>query len=82
MNVEGIAEKRIEMIVEGWEEQKDIKHIMIFLQEHGVSTAYSAKIYKQYGPKSIEILKDNPPTGWPPRSAVSALLLPIGLHKN
>ncbi len=60
LNVEGIAEKRIEMIVEGWEEQKDIKHIMIFLQEHGVSTAYSAKIYKQYGPKSIEILKDNP----------------------
>jgi exodeoxyribonuclease V alpha subunit len=33
---------------------------MIFLQGHGVSAAYSAKIYKQYGPHSIERVKENP----------------------
>ncbi|NLI69394.1 MAG: ATP-dependent RecD-like DNA helicase [Firmicutes bacterium] len=60
LSVEGVAEKRVEMIVRGWEEHKDIKHIMIFLQEYGVSTAYSTKIYKQYGPESINILQDNP----------------------
>ena len=42
------------------EEQKEIKEIMIFLQGHGVSAAYSAKIYKQYGSQSIEIVRENP----------------------
>ncbi len=57
---EGIGPKRIEMIMKAWEEQKEIKEIMIFLQGHGVSAAYSAKIYKQYGNHSIEVVKENP----------------------
>jgi exodeoxyribonuclease V alpha subunit len=48
------------MIRKAWEEQKEIKEIMIFLQGHGVSAAYSAKIYKQYGDQSIEIVRENP----------------------
>jgi exodeoxyribonuclease V alpha subunit len=58
--VEGIGPKRISMITKAWEEQKEIKEIMIFLQGHGVSAAYSAKIYKQYGDQSIEIVRENP----------------------
>ncbi len=58
--VEGIGAKRIAMITKAWEEQKEIKEIMIFLQGHGVSASYSAKIYKQYGNQSIEIVRDNP----------------------
>ena len=58
--VEGIGRKRIEMIMKAWEEQKGIKEIMIFLQGHGVSPAYSAKIYKHYGNRSIEVVKENP----------------------
>jgi exodeoxyribonuclease V alpha subunit len=58
--VEGIGPKRIAMIKKTWEEQKEIKEIMIFLQGHGVSASYSAKIYKQYGNQSIEIVKENP----------------------
>jgi len=58
--VEGIGPKRISMIIKAWEEQKEIKEIMIFLQGHGVSAAYSAKIYKQYGDQSIEIVRENP----------------------
>jgi exodeoxyribonuclease V alpha subunit len=58
--VEGIGPKRIAMITKAWEEQKEIKEIMIFLQGHGVSAAYSAKIYKQYGNRSIEVVKENP----------------------
>ena len=48
------------MITKAWEEQKEIKEIMIFLQGHGVSATYSAKIYKQYGNQSIEFVKENP----------------------
>jgi exodeoxyribonuclease V alpha subunit len=58
--VDGIGSKRIAMITKAWEEQKEIKEIMVFLQGHGVSATYSAKIYKQYGNKSIEVVKENP----------------------
>lgn len=58
--VEGIGPKRISMIKKTWEEQKEIKEIMIFLQGHGVGAAYSAKIYKQYGDQSIEMVRENP----------------------
>jgi len=58
--VEGIGPKRIEMITKAWEEQKEVKEIMIFLQGHGVSATYSAKIYKHYGNRSIPVVKENP----------------------
>jgi exodeoxyribonuclease V alpha subunit len=58
--IEGIGPKRISMIRKTWQEQKGIKEIMIFLQGHGVSAAYSAKIYKQYGSLSIEMVRENP----------------------
>jgi exodeoxyribonuclease V alpha subunit len=48
------------MIIKAWVEHKEIKEIMIFLQGHGVSAAYSAKIYKQYGDQSIETVRENP----------------------
>lgn len=58
--VPGIGKKRIEKIAESWEKQKDIKNVMLFLQGYGVSTAYAAKIYRQYGKESIDKVKDNP----------------------
>jgi exodeoxyribonuclease V alpha subunit len=60
LQVEGIGPKRIEMIKEAWEEQKEVKNIMIFLQSHGVSTAYGVKIYKTYGNDSIKVVQENP----------------------
>lgn len=58
--VDGIGDKRIAMITKAWEEQKEIKEIMVFLQGHGVSAAYSAKIFKKYGSDSIKVVKENP----------------------
>lgn len=58
--VPGIGKKRVTKIQESWEKQKDIKQVMLFLQGHGVSTAYAAKIYRQYGKKSIETVRGNP----------------------
>ncbi|MGI6526770.1 MAG: ATP-dependent RecD-like DNA helicase [Caldicoprobacterales bacterium] len=60
LQVEGIGPKRIEMIKEAWQEQKEVKNIMIFLQSHGVSTAYGVKIYKAYGNDSIKVVQENP----------------------
>ncbi|MDF2540077.1 MAG: ATP-dependent exonuclease alpha subunit - helicase superfamily er [Herbinix sp.] len=60
IQVEGIGNKRVGMIKESWERQKEVKNIMLFLQEHGVSTSFAAKIYKAYGNESIEKVKENP----------------------
>ncbi|MCK4768262.1 MAG: ATP-dependent RecD-like DNA helicase, partial [Desulfobacula sp.] len=58
--VEGIGKKRIEMIARAWDEQKEVRTVMLFLQSHGVSTAYAAKIFKTYGQDSIHIVRENP----------------------
>ncbi|WP_395549370.1 MULTISPECIES: ATP-dependent RecD-like DNA helicase [unclassified Lacrimispora] len=60
IEVEGIGNKRVKMIAESWERQKEVKNIMLFLQEHQVSSAFAAKIYKQYGNDSITVMKENP----------------------
>lgn len=58
--VPNLGKKRVEKIRESWEKQKDIKNVMVFLQGYGVSTAYAAKIYRQYGKEAISKVKDNP----------------------
>ncbi|MCT4619926.1 MAG: ATP-dependent RecD-like DNA helicase [Marinisporobacter sp.] len=60
IEVEGIGKKRIEKIKKAWKEQKEIKNIMIFLQEHGVSTSFGSRIYKVYKDESVSIMKENP----------------------
>ena len=58
--VDGIGEKRIGMIKKAWEDQKEIREVMIFLQTHGVGSGYATKIFKQYGGRSIHVVKENP----------------------
>lgn len=58
--VPNIGRKRVAKIRESWEKQKDIKNVMLFLQGYGVSTAYAAKIYREYGKESIDKVRENP----------------------
>ena len=58
--VEGIGQKRIDMIRTAWAEQKEVREVMLFLQGHEVSSAYAARIYRQYGNESIRVVKENP----------------------
>ena len=60
LKVAGIGKKRLQTIREAWEGQRDIRDVMIFLQGHGVSTGYSAKIFKQYGQDAIRVVQENP----------------------
>lgn len=60
LEVPGIGKKRVDKIAKSWERQKEIKNVMLFLQDHGVSTAFAAKIYRQYGNESIPKVKENP----------------------
>ena len=58
--VPGIGRKRVQIIKEAWEAQREIKNVMLFLQSHDVSTAHAAKIYKTYGNDAILIVTEDP----------------------
>jgi len=58
--VDGIGPKRKAQILTAWQAQKGIKEVMVFLQAHGVSTAFAVKIFKRYGENAIALLKENP----------------------
>ena len=58
--VPGIGRKRVKIIKEAWEAQREIKNVMIFLQSHDVSTAHAAKIYKTYENDAIPIVTEDP----------------------
>ena len=60
LEVPRLGKKRMEKIRDSWEKQKDIKEVMVFLQGHGVSTAFAAKIYRKYEKESISKVKENP----------------------
>ena len=60
MEIEGIGRVRVERILKSWEEQKEIKNIMLFLQSHDVSTAHAARIFKTYGADSLKVVQENP----------------------
>ena len=58
--VDGIGPKRAKWIRDAWKKQKAVRDVMIFLQAHGVSSAYAARIFRKYGSSSIEVVQNNP----------------------
>ncbi len=60
LEIEGIGKKKLELIKDGWNEQKNVRSVMLFLQSNGISSTYSFKIYKQYGDAAPEIIQNNP----------------------
>ena len=60
LRVEGIGEKRVAMIEKAWDEQREIRNVMLFLQEKGVSSTFAVKIYKTYGDRAIATVEANP----------------------
>jgi exodeoxyribonuclease V alpha subunit len=58
--VKGIGPRRIQRIRASWQEQKAVRDIMVFLQSHGIGTGRAVRIYKTYGDKAVELVRDNP----------------------
>jgi len=59
-DVEGIGKVRSRKITKGWETQKKVKEIMLFLYDNGVGTSKAVRIYKTYGDRAIELIQENP----------------------
>ena len=56
----GVGPRRVESIRRAWEEQQEIRNVMLFLQGHGVSAAYSTRIYRTYGQDAVKVVQENP----------------------
>lgn len=60
IEVPKMDKKKLTILRDSWKENQEMNSIMLFLQEHMISTIFSVKIYKQYGIDSIPIIKNNP----------------------
>lgn len=59
-SIKGISLKKALAIHEIFHEQKSIREVMFFLQNHGVSTSAASKIYQKFKDETINIVSKNP----------------------
>lgn len=58
--IDGIGDKKVEKILEAFKEQRELRDIMIFLQQYDISPSYGVRIYKKYGSETIKVISENP----------------------
>lgn len=58
--IPGIGKKKLEKIVEAYGEQRELRDVMVFLQQYGIGVNHGIKIYKKYGKETIAIITENP----------------------
>lgn len=58
--VEGIGKAKYEEIRRSWDERQDTSDLTIFLQGQNVSANMAGKILRQYGDRSLTVLRTNP----------------------
>jgi exodeoxyribonuclease V alpha subunit len=60
LEVRGIARRKLDTIAAAWREHQAIRQVMMFLQQHGISTLFAVKIFKAYGDAAIGVVQDDP----------------------
>lgn len=60
LNVAGIGEARLARIRGAWTEQREIRGLMLFLQEHQISPTFAQRIFKAFGPSAPLQIRDDP----------------------
>ena len=58
--VEGIGEKKYNIIYQSYLETRELKDIIMFFQKHGVTINQCLKIYKKFGGDAQNIVSENP----------------------
>lgn len=58
--VAGISERRLEIIKASWDEQKRIRELSMFLQQHGMSVALARSIHAAYGERARTVISEDP----------------------
>lgn len=58
--VEGIGKKKIEKIADSFVEQRELKEVVMYLQNFDINPNLGMKIYKKYGSETIAKINQNP----------------------
>ena len=57
LKVSGIGKKTAEKIAASYQEQSELSEIMVWLENHGISSTYAGKIFAKYGSFAIDIME-------------------------
>jgi exodeoxyribonuclease V alpha subunit len=60
LEVQGIGQRKLDEILESWEEKRAIREILIFFQSHNIPLGLAQRIYRAYGSRAVEVVKSNP----------------------
>ncbi|WP_099190242.1 SF1B family DNA helicase RecD2 [Tepidibacter mesophilus] len=58
--VDGIGQKKAETIGKSFQDNRELRNLIISLSKYGITPNYCLKIYKKYKNKSIQIVETNP----------------------
>jgi exodeoxyribonuclease V alpha subunit len=58
--IKGISERMAKDIYRQFEEKRDMRSAMLFLQQYNISGNLAVKIYAEYGQRMYDIIKENP----------------------
>ncbi|MGE4284669.1 MAG: ATP-dependent RecD-like DNA helicase [Clostridia bacterium] len=59
-DIKGISSRKAEEIGSSFEEQREVRKVVMFLQQYGVTPNFAVKVYKKFGSEAIERIKENP----------------------
>ncbi|GAB1409856.1 ATP-dependent RecD-like DNA helicase [Desulfovibrionales bacterium] len=60
LDIEGIGPSKLKTMVASWQEKRQIRGLMLFLQTHGVPTTFAHRIFRYYGGEAVHKLRENP----------------------
>ncbi|MDD4692370.1 ATP-dependent RecD-like DNA helicase [Eubacterium aggregans] len=58
--IAGIGKKTVEKIIEAYADQREVREVVLALQEYGISTTYAMKLYRVYGQNTVKVLFADP----------------------
>ena len=58
--IKGISERIAKEIAIQFEEKRELRNAMLFLQQYGISLSLGVKIHEKYGMRMYEVMKQNP----------------------
>ena len=58
--IPGIGDKKLDKITKAFEEHRELRNIMVYLQQYEITVNMGIKIYRKYGKDTINIISENP----------------------
>ncbi len=59
-DIPGIGERKLEEICKAWTEKRNVREVLLFFQQYDIPVGLAQRIYRSYGERAIEIVRENP----------------------